>query len=62
MYPIDNELYVYFKDELIATHVLSGSLFNYKKEHYIQGLSNHFDDQNQIEAIAKKNLEKLGSL
>jgi len=62
MYPIDNELYIYFKDELIATHVLSGSLFNYKKEHYIQGLSNHFDDQNQIEAIAKKNLEKLGSL
>ena len=62
IYPIDNELYIYFKDELIATHEISNGSFNYKKEHYIQGLSNHFNDQNQLEMIAKKNLEKLGSL
>ena len=62
IYPIDNELYIYFKDELIATHEIGNGLFNYKKEHYIQGLSNHYSNQNQIEAIAIKNLERLGSL
>ena len=62
IYPIDNEIYIYYKDELISTHTISNSLFNYKQEHYIQGLSSHYKDQNQIEEIAKENLERLGSL
>ena len=62
IYPIDNELYIYFKDELIATHEISNGLFNYKEEHYIQGLSSHYKDQDEIDTIAKKNLERLGSL
>lgn len=62
IYPIDNEIYIYFKDELISTHTVSNSIFNYKQEHYIQGLSTHYKNQNQIEEIAKENLERLGSL
>ena len=62
MYPIDNELYIYFKDELIATHTIGNLSFNYKEEHYIQGLATHFDNGNEIETVAKKNLERLRTL
>ena len=62
MYPIDNELYIYFKDELITTHTIGNLSFNYKEEHYIQGLATHFDNGNEIETVAKKNLERLRTL
>lgn len=62
IYPVDNKIYIYFKDELISTHDVSITSFNYKEEHYVQALSSYYEDQRQIEAIAKDNLERLDAL
>ena len=61
---IDNKLYIYYSKELIATHDISNKKFNYKEEHYIEGLTSVLKNKtsNEIEQIAKKNLELLGKI
>lgn len=60
----NNKLYVYYNKELITIHHISGKNINYKEEHYIDGLSNILKNktQEQIEYLAKKNLENLNRL
>lgn len=60
----NNKLYVYYNKKLITIHEISEKNINYKEEHYIEGLSNILKNktQEQIEALAKKNLEKLNEL
>ena len=59
-----NKLYVYDNTELVVIHDISVNKINYVKEHYIEGLKrsmpNKSDDE--IETLAKKNLELLGNL
>ena len=60
----NNKLYVYYNKELITMHEITEKNINYKEEHYIEGLSNILknDTQEQIEALAKRNLENLDKL
>ena len=60
----NNKLYVYYNKELITIHEISEKNINYKEEHYIEGLSEILKNktQEQIEALAKKNLENLNKL
>lgn len=60
----NNKLYVYYNKNLITIHDISEKNINYKEEHYIEGLSNILKNktQEQIETLAKKNLENLNRL
>ena len=60
----NNKLYVYYNKELITIHEISEKNINYKEEHYIEGHSEILKNktQEQIEALAKKNLENLNKL
>ena len=61
---IDNKLYVYYNKELITMHDILENNINYKEEHYIEGLKMSLKnkEQEEIEKMAKKNLEKLNRL
>lgn len=56
---IDNKLYIYDNTNLITIHEISNKKINYKKDHYIEGLSKKMPDkdENFIEELAKKNLD-----
>lgn len=58
----DNQIHVYYNTQLISIHDLSGSKMNYQNEHYkqIAKISLPFDEEN-IEEIAKNNLEIIGA-
>lgn len=60
----DNKLYVYYNKELITIHNISEKNINYKENHYVEGLSGILQNktQEQIETIAKQNLENLNKL
>ena len=60
----NNKLYVYYNKELITVHNISNNKINYKDEHYIEGISNILKnkDHDEIEKIAKNNLELLNRL
>lgn len=60
----NNKLYVYYNKELITIHEISEKNINYKEEHYVEGLESVLRNQTQeqIEALAKKNLENLNRL
>ena len=60
----DNKLYVYYNKKLITIHDISLKNINYKKEHYIEGLSTVLSNKSQeeIESLAKRNLELLNKL
>lgn len=60
----NNKLYVYYNRELITMHDISEKNINYKEEHYIEGLSYILKNktQEQIECLAKRNLENLNRL
>ena len=61
---IDNKLYVYDNTELIVTHDISNKKINYMENHYIEGLKGSMtsNTDEQIEALAKKNLELFEQL
>lgn len=61
IYPIGNELYIYYNSKLIAKHNISHDKINYTKEHYVNALCNtiRYKDSNQIEEMANLNLERL---
>lgn len=60
----NNKLYIYYSKNLITIHDISKKNINYKKEHYIEGLRNILQnkEQEEIEELAKKNLENLNKL
>ena len=60
----NNKLYIYYNKDLITIHDISEKNINYKEEHYKEGLGNILKDktQDQIDALAKKNLENLNRL
>ena len=60
----NNKLYIYYSKNLITMHDISEKNIYYKKEHYIAGLRNILQnkEQEEIEELAKKNLENLNKL
>ncbi len=61
----DNKLYIYDNTELIISHdIVANKKINYKEQHYIEGLQSSLKDKNinEIEELAKKNLELLDNL
>ena len=60
---VGNELYIYHNHSLITVHTLSEKDINYKSDHYIEGLSKRLkSDSDEIEELARKNLERLNRL
>lgn len=60
---VGSEIYIYHNHSLITVHTLSKKDINYKEEHYIEGLSKRLkSDTDEIEELAKKNLERLNRL
>lgn len=59
-----NKLYVYYSKDLITIHNISNNFINYKEEHYNEGLISILKnkEQEQIDEIAKKNLELINKL
>src|SRR5574344_573924 len=60
----NNKLYVYYNKDLITIHDISLNKINYKEEHYKEGISSVLKnkEQNEIESIAKNNLDLLNKL
>lgn len=60
----NNKLYVYYNREMITMHEISEKNINYKKEHYVEGLSNILKNKEQaeIEKMAEENLKILDRL
>lgn len=61
---VNNKLLIYYNKDLIASHDISNKKINYKEEHYIEGLQSSLPDKemNEIEHLAKKNLELFDKL
>ena len=61
---IDNILYIYHNKQLIATHEINNKIFNYTKEHYLEGLqlTMPYKNKNDIEKYTEENLKKLDLL
>lgn len=58
-----NEIYIYHNHNLITAHTISNNGINYKKDHYTEGLAKRLkSDVDEIEELAKKNLERLNQL
>ncbi len=55
----NDSLQIYYSTELIVTHKLSGKRLNYKKEHYTQLLSGYMKNDDDIAALAEKNLRQM---
>lgn len=60
----DNKLFIYYNKDLIATHDISNKKVNYREEDYIEGLASvlGYKDQEEIDKLAKHNLELLGKI
>lgn len=56
---INDLLQIYYSTDLISTHKLSDKRFNYKPEHYKELLSNYMKDEDEISALAEKNLRQM---
>lgn len=61
---LDNRLYVYYNKNLIVTHDITEKKLNYREIDYIEGLSSSMPEKSidQIEALAKHNLEMLDKI
>ena len=61
---VDNKLFIYYNKDLIATHDISSKKINYDENHYIEALksSMSYKNENDIENIAKNNLNLLDKL
>ena len=60
----NNKLYVYYNKDLITIHKISNNYINYKEEHYIEGIQNVLrnKEQNEIDLIARRNLDLINRL
>lgn len=58
-----NDIYIYHNNTLIAAHSVSESPINYNNDHYKEGLKERLrSNSDDIEELAKKNLERLSQL
>lgn len=59
-----NKLYVYYNKELITIHNISNKYFNYKEEHYNEGIKTILKNktQNEIDEISRRNLDLINKL
>ena len=58
-----NDIYIYHNNTLIAVHTVSKSQINYNNDHYKEGLKERLrSNSDDIEELAKKNLERLSQL
>ncbi len=55
----DNHIYVYYNTECITEHVISQLKINYRRDHYIETLTTSLPHTENIEEMAKKNLEAI---
>jgi len=55
----DNHIFVYYNTELIVKHQISQSKINYKEDHYVDVLSKQLPYKDNIEEMAKNNLESM---
>jgi len=55
----DNHIFVYYNTELIVKHQISQLKINYKWEHYVEALSNQLPYKDNIDELAKNNLESM---
>ena len=60
----NNKLYIYYNKEIVTIHEISEKNINYKKEHYIEGLTSILrnKEQAEIEELAEDNLRQLDRL
>ena len=58
----NDTLQIYYSTNLIVTHRLSDKKLNYKKEHYTQLLSGYMQNDDEITALAEKNLRQMDIL
>ena len=61
---MNNKLLIYYNKNLITSHDITEKKFNYKEEHYIEGLQSSlpYKDVEQLEELAKQNLKLLDNL
>ena len=61
---VDNKLFIYYNRNLIASHNISSKKINYDDNHYIEALKKTmpYRDDNEIETMAKNNLNLLDKL
>lgn len=61
---IDNKLYVYYNKDLIKIHDISDKKINYDSKDYVEGLNSslYYKSQEEIENLAKHNLELLNRI
>lgn len=57
---VNGYLYIYYKEELIATHATTETKKNYKEEHYSASLVLHGYSEKEAEELTKRNLSYLG--
>lgn len=60
----DNKLFIYYNKDLIASHDISNKRIQYDENHYIEALKSSmpYKADDEIEQLAKKNLELLSRL
>lgn len=59
---IDNQLHIYFNTDLIAVHEITDKKINYKQDHYKELLSQSMKNSDDIDNIARDNLNQLDFL
>ncbi|XAM51708.1 hypothetical protein TVTCOM_18200 [Terrisporobacter vanillatitrophus] len=59
---IDNKLHIYFSTDLIAIHDITNKKMNYNEEHYKELISPYIKNSNDIDDIARDNLNQLDYL
>lgn len=61
---IENKLYVYYNKDLIKIHDISDKKINYDYKDYNEGLSSsiYYKSQDEIDDLAKHNLELLSKI
>ncbi len=59
---IQDSLQIYYSTDLICSHKLSDKKLNYKREHYLQLLSEYMKNEDDISALADKNLRQMDML
>ena len=63
IYPINDQIYIYHRSDLIAIHNISQSRINYDKDHYIDGLRSSMRYAGaDIEEMAERNLKRLANI
>lgn len=56
----NNKLFIYYKNDLVAEHVISNTKsVNYQEEHYKRGLLNKLRNNDEIDDLTAKNLAKF---